>query len=126
MFGGTLPILNYIKNLKLVQRFADALSFSKGPTSTFTLPQICVTQVAGRLLGKERISHFEEMEQGWSTPRRIVAVRMKEKVDDEQMELFPEDGKEYEWLVAESAVGCRRHMAILQSSLRHGKLHQGS
>ena len=59
------PILNYIKNLKLVQRFADALSFSKGHTSTFTLPQICVTQVAVRLLGKERISILRKWSYEW-------------------------------------------------------------
>jgi hypothetical protein len=36
---------------------------------------------------------------GWSIPRRIVAVRTKEVVDDEQMALFPEYGWEYEWIV---------------------------
>jgi hypothetical protein len=63
LFGGALPMLTYMKKLKLVERFASALTFAKGPTSTYTLPQICVTQVTGRLLGKERIAHFEEMEQ---------------------------------------------------------------
>lgn len=63
LFGGALPILNYIKNLKLAERFANAFSFAKGPTSIYTLPQVCVTQVIGRLLGKERIAHFEEIEQ---------------------------------------------------------------
>ncbi len=63
LFGRALPILNYIKKLKLVERFASAFSFAKGSTSIYTLPQVCVTQVTGRLLGKERISHFEEIEQ---------------------------------------------------------------
>lgn len=63
LFGGTLPILNYIKNLNLIGRLTHAFSFAKGPTSIYTLPEVCVTQVIGRLLGKKRISHFEEMEQ---------------------------------------------------------------
>lgn len=63
LFGGALPVLNYIRKLKLTKRIAEALSFSKGPTSTYSLPQICVTQIVGRLLGKHRISHFEEIEQ---------------------------------------------------------------
>lgn len=52
LFGGALPVLIYIRNLKLTKRISEALSFSKGSTSTYTLPQICVTQIIGRLLGK--------------------------------------------------------------------------
>lgn len=62
-FGGALPVFTYMKNLNLTECFSEALTFSKGPSSTYSLPKICLTQVAGRLLGKERISHFEEIEQ---------------------------------------------------------------
>ncbi len=36
---------------------------------------------------------------GWSIPRRIVTVRTKEVIDEEQMELCPEYGWAYEWIV---------------------------
>jgi hypothetical protein len=62
LFGGALPLLNYVKKLKVTKLFEEALTFFKGPNSRYDLPQICVTQIVGRLLGKDRISHFEEIE----------------------------------------------------------------
>mgnify|MGYP001954912815 CR=1 FL=1 len=44
-------------------------------------------------------TEFEYQANGWSIPRRIVAVRTKEIIDEEQMELFPEYGWAYEWIV---------------------------
>jgi len=62
-FGGALPILTYMNRLELEKQFSEKLTFSKGANSTYSLPKFCMTQVAGRLLGKERICHFEEIEQ---------------------------------------------------------------
>jgi hypothetical protein len=70
-FGGALPVFTYMKKLNIENHFADALAFAKGPTATYTLPQICLTQVAGRLLGKERICHFEEIEKDPFLAREI-------------------------------------------------------
>jgi hypothetical protein len=73
-FGGALPVFTYMKKLKLENHFADALTFSKGPTATYSLPQVCLTQVAGRLLGMERLSHFEEIEQDKFLARELGLV----------------------------------------------------
>jgi hypothetical protein len=64
----------YMKRLNLESRFADVLAFATGPTATYTLPQICLTQVAGRLLGKERICHFEEIEKDPFLARELGLV----------------------------------------------------
>jgi len=71
LFGGALPMLDYIKKLELEKQFTTALNFSKAPHATYSLPQICVTQIVGRLLGKERICHFEEIEQDTFLAREL-------------------------------------------------------
>jgi hypothetical protein len=39
LFGGALPLLNYVKKLKVTKLFEEALTFFKGPNSTYHLPQ---------------------------------------------------------------------------------------
>lgn len=74
LFGGALPMLDYIKKQDLENQFSAALEMTKAPHSTYSLPQICVTQIVGRLLGKERICHFEEIEQDTFLARELGLV----------------------------------------------------
>jgi hypothetical protein len=77
LFGGALPLLNYVKRLKVTKLFEEALTFFKGPNSRYDLPQICVTQIVGRLLGKDRISHFEEIEKDKFLARELNFTKGK-------------------------------------------------
>src|SRR5690625_2352545 len=60
-YGGIIPLLDYIKKIKLTDHLEEHLSVSK-QGGIFPLTEVSTALILGRLLGMERISHFEDIE----------------------------------------------------------------
>lgn len=56
-----LPLLDYVKKIQLANHLKDHLSVRK-QGGKFPLHQVALALIIGRLLGIERISHFEDIE----------------------------------------------------------------
>lgn len=61
-YGGILPLLDYVQKIRLTDHLEDHLSVSK-QGGTFALPDVLTTLILGRILGIERIYHFEDIEE---------------------------------------------------------------
>src|SRR5699024_6355160 len=61
-YGGIIPLLDYIEKIQLTNHLEDYLSVSK-QGGTFPLATVATALILGRLLGIERISHFEDIEE---------------------------------------------------------------
>ncbi|MEI3614394.1 hypothetical protein [Pseudogracilibacillus sp. SO30301A] len=61
-YGGILPLLDYVKKIRLTDHLEDYLNVSK-QGGIFPLPEAATALIIGRVLGIERIYHFEEVEQ---------------------------------------------------------------
>src|SRR5690625_227708 len=60
-YGGIIPILDYIEKIQLTNHLENHLSVNK-QGGTFPLSAVATALILGRLLGMERISHFEDIE----------------------------------------------------------------
>src|SRR5690625_2142674 len=60
-YGGIIPLLDYIEKIKLTNHLEEHLSVSK-QGGKFPLATVSTILILGRLLGMERISHFEDIE----------------------------------------------------------------
>ncbi|MFD1068304.1 transposase [Oceanobacillus locisalsi] len=60
-FGGILPLLDYVQKIQLKQKLDDRLTIGK-QGGIFALPNVALILILGRILGIERISHFEDVE----------------------------------------------------------------
>src|SRR5699024_6368558 len=61
-YGGAIPLLDYIERIQLTDDLEEHLLVSK-QGGTFPLNEVATALIIGRLLGIERISHFEEIEE---------------------------------------------------------------
>ena len=61
-YGGTLPLLDYLEKIK-IKRLLEASLTLKKQNGTFPLSDVSLALILGRLLGLERISHFEDIEE---------------------------------------------------------------
>ncbi|MDC3413186.1 hypothetical protein [Terrihalobacillus insolitus] len=60
-YGGILPLLDYIEKIQLNQQLEEHLTVEK-QGGLFSLPKVAQAIILGRILGIERISHFEDLE----------------------------------------------------------------
>src|SRR5690625_3071203 len=60
-YGGIIPLLDYLKKIKVTDYLEEFLSIRKHG-GDFRLSEVATAMIIGRLLGMERISHFEELE----------------------------------------------------------------
>ena len=60
-YGGIIPLLDYIEKIKVTEHLEDNLSVRK-QGGIFPLSTVFTAMIIGRLLGIERISHFEDIE----------------------------------------------------------------
>ncbi|MEI3612726.1 hypothetical protein [Pseudogracilibacillus sp. SO30301A] len=56
-YGGILPLLDYVKKIRLTDHLEDYLNVSK-QGGIFPLPEVAIALILGRVLGIERIYHF--------------------------------------------------------------------
>lgn len=63
LYGGAAVLLDYQERIGLRNLFSRHLPMSKRSDSLYTLPDICTILVIGHLLGKERLFHFEDLEE---------------------------------------------------------------
>ena len=61
-YGGVLPLLDYVEKIQL-SRYLDEHLLVRKQGGTYPLSQVSIALILGRLLGKERISHFEDIEE---------------------------------------------------------------
>ncbi|MDC3418755.1 IS1380 family transposase [Aquibacillus salsiterrae] len=61
-YGGIVPLLDYLEKIKIKRLLEASLSLKK-QNGTFPLSDVSLALILGRLLGLERISHFEDIEE---------------------------------------------------------------
>ncbi|MFD1451448.1 hypothetical protein [Oceanobacillus sojae] len=60
-FGGILSLLDYVQKMQLKQKLDDRLTAGT-QGGIFSLPNVALILILGRILGIERIFHFEGIE----------------------------------------------------------------
>lgn len=61
-YGGIIPLLDYLEKILLTNHLETHLSVKK-QGGIFSFASVMTTLILGRLLGLERVSHFEDIEQ---------------------------------------------------------------
>ena len=61
-YGGIIPLLDYGKKIGLIDLLEKHITVSK-QGGTYPLPEVATALILGRILGIERIHHFEEIEE---------------------------------------------------------------
>ena len=60
-YGGIIPLLDYVNKIKVTDYLGELLSIRK-QDGDFRLSEVATVIIIGCLLGMERISHFEDLE----------------------------------------------------------------
>lgn len=78
LYGGAAVVLDDQERIGLRNLFASHLPKSKRSDSLYPLPDVCTVLVIGTLLGKERLFHFEDLEED---PLLSVKLRLPKLPD---------------------------------------------